>query len=101
MFIQKQHSIVIITDTDNTDAWERTHQVKCILSNLKFDFTMLDVADPDDDEKINKYDFSTIPLNTLYPYVYVANEYLGDLPTIMKINNNNLLHSKCRFMIKQ
>ena len=97
MFVQKQHSIVIITDTDNHDSWERTHQVKCILSNLKFDFTMLDVSDPDDEEKINGFDFSSIPKNAKYPYVYVANDYLGDLPVIMKMSDDNLLHSKCRY----
>jgi glutaredoxin-related protein len=99
MFVQKQHSIIIITDTDTNDAWERTHQVKCILSNLKFNFTILDVGDPDDEEKINMFDFSSIPKSTRYPYVYVANEYLGDLPIIMKMNDDNLLHSKCRYMV--
>jgi len=99
MFVQHQHSIVVITDTNNNDIWERTHQVKCILSNLKFVFTLLDILDPDDDEELNLYDFSSIPKNSKYPYVYVANEYLGDLPVVMKINADNLLHSRCRYMV--
>jgi glutaredoxin len=94
--MQLQHPIVIITNFDDKNSWNRTRELELLMNKHKLKYSILDSSDDDDEVAIKKLKASS---NLEFPSVFINDKFIGGMTDILYLSNNNKIHDQVRYYI--